>query len=530
MGRLLLLMLLFSTSVANSATISGTVYESTGTAPITGYTLIALARSWSGCNTASSPNAQVDINTGKYTISNLAAGTYYIQIYVQSSNDYVSEYWADPQSVTDCAAAEPLTISLSDDITDKDFQLDGPANISGTVYDEFGDPIIGATDLHVQVLSGDACGTTNYMATADVNPADGTYIAEGVAAGNYFLTTYTDEDNYLKEWWASPSSSTSCLDAQTFTVASNEVIVEKNFHLDVGKIIRGTNFRGDGTTPLSGVSVTAFSEPCPATNSNPIKSYFATLADGTFELLGIGPGTYYIRASGYVNNDWPKEWWTPTNSTLQCSAAEPFVINESDTIFEGINFQISSTPTPDGDINQDGELNLADPIAALQVAAGNYDTQAWKEGDVDGNSRIDTRDAISVMNTIKVRATYYEVYGAAAGDYDLTIEGHDLLGNSISGHSFSVTGYDRFIIYVPASTDLMYFDAIGLDDQWVDSGPDPELTHHSINMYPTTGNWSDDSFIESLPDGRAITNSEGIDSFYGFSTLGANTMTVYLTE
>ena len=76
------------------------------------------------------------------------------------------------------------------------------------------------------------------------------------------------------------------------------------------------------------------------------------------------------------------------------------------------------------------------------------------------------------------------------------------------------------------------FDAISLDNSWVNSAPGAEFAHYGSNMIPTNGTWSEnDSSIEGEPDGQTIENEVvGNDAFYSFSTLGASTMTVYTAQ
>ena len=129
-----------------------------------------------------------------------------------------------------------------------------------------------------------------------------------------------------------------------------------------------------------------------------------------------------------------------------------------------------------------------------------------------------------------VGSGYYEIYGAQAGDYALSKTGHQLIGTSQSGNSFNVSGYSRFILYVPPTSSKILFDAIGLGAGWVDSQPGAEYAHYTSNMNLTGGSWAQDgdSWVEGPPDGRTMENTVGSDSYYGFTTNGATTLTVYI--
>ncbi len=126
--------------------------------------------------------------------------------------------------------------------------------------------------------------------------------------------------------------------------------------------------------------------------------------------------------------------------------------------------------------------------------------------------------------------TYYEVYGAMKGENRLSTDDHDLLGTSKDVNSFDVSACERFFVYFPPSSERFYLDAIGLDDRWVNSGGDKENSHVFSNLYPTGSTWdeSGDSAIEGPPDSVTLENILGQKAIYGFSTMGASKMTVYL--
>ena len=147
--------------------------------------------------------------------------------------------------------------------------------------------------------------------------------------------------------------------------------------------------------------------------------------------------------------------------------------------------------------------------------------------------KIDAYSSGSVVDTtmdVVFQIGYYEIYGAQASDYNLTTTGHQLIGTSSSGNVFNVTGYSRFILYVPSTSPKILFDAIGLDSGWVNSQPGLEYAHHTNgNMNPTGSTWQQgDSAIEGIPDGVTMENTVGSDAYYGFTTNGATTLTVYI--
>ncbi len=128
-------------------------------------------------------------------------------------------------------------------------------------------------------------------------------------------------------------------------------------------------------------------------------------------------------------------------------------------------------------------------------------------------------------------AYYYEIYGAQAGDYSMTKTGHQLIGTSKSGNTFDMSGYSRFILYVPPSSSKILFDAIGLSTGWVNSQHGLEYAHHGSNMNPTGSTWAQgDSYIEGPPDGLTIENNAGSHAYYSFTMNGATTLTIYVKQ
>ena len=105
------------------ATISGTVYQSDGATPLTGKNIWIYAYTGSPCSSLTWVEyAYVDSATGTYTIPGLPAGTYYLQTF--SSDNYISEWWASPQGVRDCAGAQSIVVTEGQAVTGKNFQLD----------------------------------------------------------------------------------------------------------------------------------------------------------------------------------------------------------------------------------------------------------------------------------------------------------------------------------------------------------------------------------------------------------------------
>lgn len=226
----------------------------------------------------------------------------------------------------------------------------------------------------------------------------------------------------------------------------------------------------------------------------------------------------------------PEGWYSSATQTVaEHNAATQLPVTSDHT---NIHLQFLYGPVMVdtlGDVNNDGTVDLIDLVILLQSMTNTSNSSSYYlPADVDGDGKLGMAEALYVMNEL-IQSPYYEVYGAMAGDYNLNTS-HTLIGTSEDGNTFDMTGYDRFIIHVPAYSGPVQLDALGLGSGWVDSGPLAEYTHYSANFAPPDGDWIDDSYIEGQPDGRFIINNEAENAYYSFTMDGVTTLTVYLAE
>ena len=152
-------------------------------------------------------------------------------------------------------------------VSERNFQLDVGAVISGTVYYSDGITPVTASHVDVHVFTGDPCGENNYIVSISTDTADGIYTIAGLAPETYYLRAFEQGGlTLLEEWWASPNSVYDCGSANSITVTSGQVENNIDFQLDYGVMITGTVYESDGVTPVIGqqIQVDAFttSDPC----------------------------------------------------------------------------------------------------------------------------------------------------------------------------------------------------------------------------------------------------------------------------
>ena len=327
-----------SNAGATGATISGTVYQSDGVTPLTGKSIYVYAYTGSPCGNRTSAGYAWINSAGIYTIPGLPAGTYYL--WTGSSDNYVSEWWASPLSVRDCAGAQSIVVTEGQTVTGKNFQLEPGATISGTVYQSDGVTPLTGKSIYVDAYTGSPCGSRTWVRYAYINQATGTYTISGLPTGTYYLLASSSE--YISESWASPLSVRDCAGAQSIVVTEGQTVTGKNFQLEPGATISGTVYQSDGVTPLTGKSIYVYAytgSPCGIRTG--VGYAYINQATGTYTISGLPAGTYYLLTS---SSEYVSEWWASPLSVRDCAGAQSIVVTEGQTV-TGKNFQLDDAVT-----------------------------------------------------------------------------------------------------------------------------------------------------------------------------------------
>ena len=356
-----------SNAGATGATISGTVYQSDGATPLTGKSILVFAWAGSPCGGRTTVGyISSNAATGIYTISGLSAGTYYLQ--TDPSYNYISEWWASPQSVRDCAGAQSIVVTEGQTVTGKNFQLEPGATISGTVYQSDGVTPLTGNGIYVQAYTGSLCGnlTSVGVGATFINSANGTYTIQGLPAETYYLQIrqIASLGNYISEWWASPLSVWDRGSAQPIVVTERQTVTGKNFQLELGATISGTVYHSDGTTPLTGKNIYVYvwtGSPC---GSHQGVGFFVNSATGTYTTTGLPAGTYYLQTGSPDN--YISEWWASPLSVRDCAGAQSVVVTGGQTVTD-TNFQLDTGTTISGTVYQS---NGVTPLTGKNIYIG----------------------------------------------------------------------------------------------------------------------------------------------------------------
>jgi hypothetical protein len=275
----------------SGATISGTVTGYAGGHPNPDQKLQnAEVTAWQG-DTQVGPTVLTDVN-GHYSLTGLPAGTITVKV--------------DPKTNSGNGSAQATrTVSLSADIT-VDMTLPGGGTITGAVNDSNGAALNGAT---VSVFApGDL---DNAIATATSGPT-GAFGVTGVTSGSYYVKVDPPNSDIadITGWYKSDATSASVTSFDgALVVVGNGTVQLGTFPVPRGGEIRGSVKHSGSALPDASVQLYS------ATH-DPVGLPVLSQADGSFDIVGIDPGGYFVKVT-------PSE---PTYSSAETPTASPIVV------------------------------------------------------------------------------------------------------------------------------------------------------------------------------------------------------------
>lgn len=364
--------------------ISGTVYMSDGTTPITGQTEIYINAfaGGDGCNTTFAGGGRINLD-GTYTISGLAAGAYYLRPGMNGPS-YIEESWASPLSTPSCSQAQTVTVVSGQTATGKDFQLDQGARISGHVTGvSRGDHI--CLYAYTQV-EGDPCNRDQQAGGSDIDEnGDYSFV---VPPGTYFIyfdpSCGVNTNNLLPEYWTTDNNGTiDCNQADNFLVNAGDETT-KNITLDQqGAIISGTA-TDLNQNPIEGLTVEASTSGC-----NWGTSYYATTdADGNYAITVPGGAQFKVGSCQNCGNSpsgfWLDEFWDGADGTSDCNSAG--IITSDIATPQTANFELAPGARISGQITGNYGDNVC--INAFTLIDNTCNREQWAGGtgsDESGN-------------------------------------------------------------------------------------------------------------------------------------------------
>jgi hypothetical protein len=267
-------------SIGTGYSISGTVYESDGTTPLSTPLSVTLfqggACDWRQ-NIISAPiDTTVGPTQGQYTIRGVPDGTYHLITSNDNISDYINEWYASAGSSIDCSVSEPVGVAAAP-VTGIDFQLDIGGSVSGTIRDEVSVPITsfqGWADARIMLN-----GELHYYNS--IGASGGTYTLRGLplSPAEVYISAASNDGSFGKEYWAAAGSTPYLALAEPVAVPSSNI----DLHLGPGASMQGTVVDNVGT-PVANARVTYRNEA----NMDYIEVF--TDGGGFFNIFGLSPG------------------------------------------------------------------------------------------------------------------------------------------------------------------------------------------------------------------------------------------------
>jgi 5-hydroxyisourate hydrolase-like protein (transthyretin family) len=258
-----------------AAHITGMVTNSAGT-PLAGINVAAYR--WNG-SYWDWVNAELTSAGGSYDIGGLNTGTYHVR-FRDPSGTYAREYYDNAPNIS---SGTNIAITAGTTTSDINAQLVFAGNISGTVTDTAGNPLVG-----IQVMAYRWNGSSWDWIHGDLTEGSGNYDIGDLNTGSYRVRFRDHSGIYATEYYddALDIGSATDIAVTTGTITSNI-----NAQLVLAAHITGTVTDTAGN-PLMGITVATYrwnGSSWEWVNSD------STEITGSYEVGGLGTGTYHVR-------------------------------------------------------------------------------------------------------------------------------------------------------------------------------------------------------------------------------------------
>ena len=308
-------------------------------------------------------------SSGRYTITGLSSGTYYVKTaYVPYG--YFEQVYSGVNCGTACPAVTTGTgvaVIFGATTAAIDFPLAQSGTISGTVT--AGGAPATSTAINVYDASGNVFGSTVYTNNA------GLYSMPGLPPGTYYVRTASAPSGYFHQIYNGVNCGTTCPAVTTgagVTVSSGGTASGINFVLAQSSgWIRGTVTAGGA--PAAWVYVYAYDTSGASTG---LSGY--TNSSGQYTLMGLSTGTYYVKTesvpSGYVNQIY---------SGVNCGATCPVVTTgtgvgvTSGATSSGVDFALAQPGTIAGTVTAGGTPATSTAINVYDASGSVVGPNVW---------------------------------------------------------------------------------------------------------------------------------------------------------
>ncbi|MBL8130957.1 MAG: carboxypeptidase regulatory-like domain-containing protein [Anaerolineae bacterium] len=322
-------------------TISGTVYQTDGTTPLSGVQV----RANDYASNQPINGTQTDPN-GHYTLS-VPPGTYKV---AASGIGWADEYYLE----TGYQNATPVVVSVGASVTGIDFTLDPGGSISGVVYEEDGVTPVPYANVGLNLPFGH-CADANGVFTLHSIPLNVPFKIFAYADGQSWCGG-GDNGHFSREWYDNvPDEAQATVITLTLAEPNRQGII---FTLAPAGTISGTVYAADGITPLANIGV----------DTEQGGMGRCTDANGHYTLVVSRDVPYKIRAGG--NNfcqggpqSYLQEWWQEAGDV---GAATPVTATAAAPDVTGITFTLEVGGTVSGVVT---DQTTGAPLVNANVSA-----------------------------------------------------------------------------------------------------------------------------------------------------------------
>ena len=236
-----------------------------------------------------------DLSTGAYTINRLAPGTYRLRVF-HAEQGFVNQYYGNGTAEADFEAGADVVVTNGGNNSGKNITMAAnPGQIRGNIRVADSGAPIGGAGISVRTPNG------NWSAGGDSSHADGSFLVRGLAPGVYRVRI--THPAYGTRWFTFSGGTANSEDAGLVPVVANGVLNDVNVDLDPNPGSITGRVTTDAVPPvaLAGYSISVASTDGLRTNVTGT----TVQEDGTYEVLGLDPGTYIVRTNMQYNDQAP---------------------------------------------------------------------------------------------------------------------------------------------------------------------------------------------------------------------------------
>jgi len=279
---------------------------------------------------------------GLYEIGGLLPDTYFAA--TDNSRGLEDELFDNILCEPSCnpASGETITVGAGEALTGIDFQLEGAASLAGRVLEDGGAAL---ESVRVEIFN--AVGT---LVTSRTTNADGDWIAESLAGGNYFVRTRNSLGLVDKAYSDLDCNGCVITNTDPIELMRGEARTGIDLTLATGGVIDGT-VSSTANGPVFGVTVNAFDA------AGEVAGSAQSATDGSFRIDGLAPGDYSVAtqsAIGLVD-----ELWSGLLCEPDCTPSSGSAITLDAGTTETISFELDSAGRIAGTVSDTAGNQLA---------------------------------------------------------------------------------------------------------------------------------------------------------------------------